>query len=46
MAGFWFEEFEVGHLVEHEIRRTVTEVDNMWFCSATYNPASIHIDAE
>jgi acyl dehydratase len=31
---------------EHEIRRTVTEADNVWFCGATYNPAAIHIDAE
>lgn len=46
MAGRWFEEFQVGQRFEHEIRRTVTEADNMWFCSATYNPAAIHIDAE
>lgn len=46
MAGRWFEEFEVGHVIDHEIRRTVTEADNMWFCGATYNPAQVHIDAE
>ncbi len=46
MAGLWFEEFEKGRVFEHEIRRTVTEADNIWFCSATYNPAAIHIDAE
>jgi acyl dehydratase len=46
MAGRWFEEFSVGQTFEHEIRRTVTESDNVWFCSATYNPAAIHIDAE
>jgi acyl dehydratase len=46
MAGLWFEEFKVGQVFEHEIRRTVTEADNMWFCNATYNPAAIHIDAE
>jgi acyl dehydratase len=46
MAGLWFEQFEVGQVFEHEIRRTVTEADNMWFSNATYNPASIHIDAE
>lgn len=46
MAGKWFEEFEVDHVFEHEIRRTVTEADNMWFSNATYNPAAIHIDAE
>lgn len=44
MAGKFFEEFEIGATQEHEIRRTVTESDNMWFCAATYNPAQIHID--
>lgn len=46
MAGLWFDQFEVGRVFEHEIRRTVTEADNMWFSNATYNPAAIHIDAE
>jgi len=46
MAGLWFEEFRVEQQFDHEIRRTVTEADNMWFCNATYNPAAIHIDAE
>ncbi len=46
MAGLWFEEFRIGQTFEHEIRRTVTEADNVWFCGATYNPAAIHIDAE
>ena len=46
MAGLWFEEFTVGQEFQHEIRRTVTEADNMWFSNATYNPAAIHIDAE
>lgn len=46
MAGRWFEEFSLGQTFEHEIRRTVTEADNMWFSNATCNPAAIHIDAE
>jgi len=46
MAGCWFEQFSVGQVFEHEIRRTVTEADNMWFNGATCNPAAIHIDAE
>lgn len=44
MAGLFFEEFTVGHVFEHEIRRTVLEADNMWFSAMTYNPAQIHID--
>ncbi len=46
MAGLYLEQFEVGQVFQHEIRRTVTESDNIWFCGATYNPAQIHIDAE
>ena len=46
MAGRWFEQFSVGQVFKHEIRRTVTESDNVWFCAATYNPAAVHIDAE
>lgn len=46
MAGLYFEQFEVGQVFRHEIRRTVTEADNIWFCGATYNPAQIHIDAD
>lgn len=46
MAGLFFDEFSVGQKIRHEIRRTVTEADNVWFCAATYNPAQIHIDAE
>lgn len=46
MAGRYFEEFEVGQTFVHEVRRTVTEMDNILFSSLTYNPAAIHIDAE
>ena len=44
MAGLWFEEFVIGLVLRHEIRRTVTEADNMWFSAMTYNPAQLHID--
>ena len=46
MAGRWFEQFSVGQTFEHEIRRSVTEADNMWFSNATCNPAALHIDYE
>ena len=46
MAGRWFEEFSVGQVFEHPIRRTVTEADNVWFNGATCNPAAVHLDAE
>lgn len=44
MAGLWFDEFVVGKVFRHEIRRTVTEADNIWFSAMTYNPAQLHID--
>ena len=44
MAGLYFEQFEIGRVFKHEIRRTVTDMDNMLFSSLTYNPAAIHID--
>ncbi|MBS0370516.1 MAG: MaoC family dehydratase [Proteobacteria bacterium] len=46
MAGKFFDQLEPGQVFEHEIRRTVSEAENLWFCGATYNPAQIHIDAE
>ncbi|MFM6853412.1 MAG: MaoC family dehydratase [Sphingopyxis sp.] len=44
MAGLYFEQFTVGQVFTHEIRRTVTDMDNILFSSLTYNPAPIHID--
>ena len=44
MAGLYIEEFVVGRVFAHEIRRTVTDMDNVMFSSLTYNPAAIHID--
>ena len=46
MAGLYFEEFSVGQVFEHPIRRTVTEADNVWFSALTHNPAALHLDAE
>jgi acyl dehydratase len=46
MAGLWYEDFAVGQVFEHGIRRTVTEVDNILFSSLTLNPQPLHIDRE
>lgn len=46
MAGLYFDEFEVGQVFEHPIRRTITEADNVWFSAVTHNPQPLHIDAE
>ncbi|MCB2049868.1 MAG: MaoC family dehydratase [Novosphingobium sp.] len=44
MAGLYFDEFTEGQVFEHEVRRTVLDMDNMLYSSLTYNPAAIHID--
>ncbi|MGB5949672.1 MAG: MaoC family dehydratase [Parvibaculum sp.] len=44
MAGLWFEEFEVGQIIEHAITRSVTEADNILFSTMTMNPQPLHID--
>lgn len=44
MAGRYFEEFTVGEVIGHEVRRTVTEADNTLFSAMTMNPAAIHLD--
>nr|PZN86894.1 MAG: dehydratase [Pseudomonadota bacterium] len=44
MRGLYYEEFEVGHVFEHAISRTVTEMDNMLFSCLTLNPQPLHID--
>jgi acyl dehydratase len=46
MAGLFFEEFRVGQVFEHAIRRTITETDNVLFSTMTHNPAPLHIDEE
>ena len=46
MAGLYFEQFEVGQTFRHDIRRTVTETDNVMFSTMTHNPAAVHLDAE
>ena len=40
-----FDEWQVGDTLTHDIRRTVTETDNLPF-TATHNPQPLHLDAE
>jgi acyl dehydratase len=46
VAGKYFEQFEIGQNFVHEVRRTVTDMDNILFSTLTHNPAAIHIDHE
>ena len=46
MPGLFFEEFRVGQVFDHAIRRTITETDNVLFSTMTHNPAALHLDEE
>lgn len=46
MAGRFFDEWTVGDRLVHDIRRTVTETDNLLFSTMTHNPQPLHLDAE
>ncbi len=46
MAGRYFEDWTVGDRIAHEIRRTVTETDNLLFSTMTHNPQPLHLDVE
>ena len=43
-GGLYFDDFVVGHLYEHPLTRTVTQMDNMLFSNMTLNPQPLHID--
>ena len=46
MAGRYFDEWQIGDRIEHDIRRTVTETDNLLFTTMTHNPQPLHLDVE
>ena len=46
VSGKWFEELVEGMVIDHVIRRTITESDNVGFTTMTMNPAWLHLDAD
>lgn len=46
VAGKFFDQWQIGETLNHEIRRTVTETDNLLFSTMTHNPQPLHIDLE
>jgi acyl dehydratase len=46
MPGLYFEEFHIGQMFKHYMRRTVTEADNLFISALTHNPAALHLDEE
>jgi itaconyl-CoA hydratase len=43
--GLYYEEFEVGAVIEHRPGRTVTETDNLWQSLLSMNASPLHIDS-
>jgi len=46
MPGRCYEDWQVGDRIEHELRRTVTETDNLLITTLTHNTQPLHLDAE
>ena len=46
MSGQYFEDLPVGRVFKHEVRRTVTEMDNVLYSTLTMNPAALHLDED
>ena len=46
MAGRYFDQWQVGDTVAHEVTRTVTETDNVLISTLTHNPQPLHLDHE
>jgi acyl dehydratase len=46
MPGLYYDEFTVGQIFRHPLRRTVTEADNTFFSALTMNPAALHLDEQ
>ncbi|MBY5402332.1 MaoC family dehydratase [Rhizobium leguminosarum] len=46
MVGRYFDEWTVGDRIAHDIRRTVTETDNLLFTTLSHNPQPLHLDAD
>ncbi|MGI9343303.1 MAG: MaoC family dehydratase [Gammaproteobacteria bacterium] len=46
MGGIYYDELQPGERIEHALRRTVTETDNVLITTLTHNPAALHLDAE
>lgn len=44
MPGKYFDDLEIGQIIQHSLGRTITEMDNVLFSSLTMNPQPLHID--
>jgi itaconyl-CoA hydratase len=44
MAGRYYDELQVGQVIQHDLARTITEADNVLFNSLTMNTQPLHIN--
>ncbi len=46
MSGKYFDEWSIGDIIKHDLRRTVTDTDNIMMTTLTHNPQPLHLDKE
>jgi len=46
MTGLYFDDLHVGAVIQHAIGRTLTETDNVLFCSLTLNTQPLHLNED
>ena len=46
MPGKYYEDLQIGDRLRHSQGRTITEVDNVLFCSLTMNPQPLHLNED
>ncbi len=46
MVGKFYDQWQVGDRIIHDLHRTVTETDNLLITTLTHNPQPLHLDAE
>jgi acyl dehydratase len=46
MPGKYFDDLDVGMVIRHEVGRTLTETDNVLFCSLTMNTQPLHLNQD
>ena len=44
--GKFFEQFKLGDVIKHSVKKTISESDNNFFCLMTLNHHPVHLDVE
>lgn len=46
MPGKFYDELDIGMTFQHSVGRTITEADNVLFCSLTMNTQALHLNED